>query len=76
MGQVINMLEAVHRLSSRKFRQVNQLMNKAFEFEENGVTHAAEHISKLVDVEMERINRYDNFISSQSINDFHENPHC
>ena len=55
---------------------MNRLMNKAFEFEENGVTHAAEHISKLVDVEMERVGRYDDFIARQQVNDFHENSHC
>lgn len=70
MGQVINMLEAAHRLSSQKFRQVNKMMNKAFEFEENGVTHAADHLEKLIDREMEKISRYDNFIAAQQVSDF------
>lgn len=73
MSNVINMLETLHCLSSRKFRKVNSLMNKAFEFEERGLTEAANHISKLVDIEMEKISKYDNFIAMQKVQDFNGN---
>jgi hypothetical protein len=48
-------------------------MNKAFEFEERGLTEAANHISKLVDIEMEKISKYDNFIAMQKVQDFNGN---
>lgn len=70
MGQVINMLEAAHRLSAQKFRQVNKMMNKAFEFEENGVTHAADHLEEKIDLAMKQVARYDEFITRQKVADF------
>jgi hypothetical protein len=63
------MWEEVNKKARKSMKETNRLMARAVEFEAQGMGEYADQLEKSIDLAMQRMERYDNFLSRWPISD-------